>query len=659
MADDFRKEVHELWDQAENADRDNRKAALEDLEFAAGEQWDDTTREFREGGDRPFPLPCLTINTLPQFIGQVVGDRRANQTSIKVLPREDGDKQVAEVRSELIRSIELQSKAERVYTQAFEQSVTCGIGNFRIDLDYAYEDAFERDLFVRAIPNPLAVMWDPLAADPTARDAGWCFVGDRITLDEYKRRFPKATVADMFDADVCEQGWIEDDTIRVAEYWRLEERKRTIALMQDGSTQDVTDRPEADWQPLLYVAPDGSRRVRDAKCRYATMVLTNGQEELSDPFELKLPRLPIIRVMGREVWVGDRRVRFGLTRFARDPQRLKNYWRSVVAELLMGAQRANYVAAASAVKGRQGDWPNTLVYNDGSPPPVEVTGTNLAAIINEAAMCAQDMKDVTGLHDASLGMRSNEASGVAIQRRQHEGDIATIGYHDNMNAAMQEAGEVLNALIPVVYDTPRTIRVIGADEAVRLLRVNDPEFQATELVKENIDLSKGRYDVAISTGPAYMTRRQEAGTQLMELSRNTPGMMERAGDLVVKALDMPGADELAERLRPPGTVDPENMTPEQQQEMMQAQQQQAMQQQMQQQAMQIEMESAQADAALKKAQARKAEADADKSEAEAEKARMEAMKLKAELTVEGMELAAYASGELEPDLEPAVEEMTV
>ena len=643
MASDFAQEVRELFRRGDEADKTNREEAIEDLKFAAGEQWDDRVRQYRENGDRPFPLPCLTINTLPQFIGQVVGDRRANQTSIKVLPRENGDKKVAEVRSELIRSIELQSKAERIYTQSFEQAVTCGIGNFRVDLDYAYEDAFERDLFIRGIPNPLSVVWDPISSDPTGRDAEFCFVADKIMRTEYKRRFKDAADPSLFDTELMEQGWCDNDTVRIAEYWKIEERKRTVAMMVDGSVQDVTGKKPEELLGMIVIRPDGQPQMREAMCKYAVRTLTNGQEELDDPFELKISRLPIIRVMGREVWIGEKRVRFGLTRFARDPQRLKNYWRSVVAELLMGAPRANYMAAAAAIKGRQKDWANTLVYNDGAAPPQEVTGTNLAAIINEAAMCAQDMKDTTGLHDASLGVRSNEQSGVAIQRRQHEGDIATIGYHDNMNAAMQEAGEVLNQLIPVVYDTPRTIRVIGADDSVRLLRVNDPAFTETQLVKENIDIGLGRYDVSISTGPTYMTKRQEASAQLMELARGNPGLMEVAGDLVMKALDIPDADKLAERLAPQGVVEDDEMTPEQQIAKQQAD---AMQQQVQ----QMEMANATAELEKKQADARKAKADADKAEAEADLAKAEAASKRVELTLRGAELAGMAAGEVSPDM---------
>lgn len=621
---DFGKEVRDLWDDAEEADKDNRKEALADLAFAAGEHWDPAVRQYREqvGIERyGFPLPCLTINSLPQFVGQVIGDRRANATAIKVLPREDGDVKIAEIRSELIRSIELQSKAERVYNQAFEQAVTCGVGNFRIDLDYAYEDAFERDLFVRAIANPLAVLWDPLAADPTGRDAGYCFVSDKLSRDEFKRKYPKASDADALDATGLKgDGWCDEDTVRVAEYWKIEERTRQIALMMSGSVEDVTDLPEGDWQPRLWKGQDGTEepRIRKAQCKYAVMVMTNGREALSDPFELKLPRLPIIRVTGREVWVGDKRKRFGLVRFARDPARLKDYWRSVVAEKLMLSPRANYMASEDAIEGREKDWPNTLVFKGGIVPTA-ITQNDLTAIMNEAEMCSQDMKDTTGIHEASLGMNGNETSGVAIQRRQSEGDIAAIVYHDNMNGSMQEGGEVLNALIPTVYDTARTIRTVGADDGVKLLRVNDPSVPQDK--GGHIDLSVGRYDVTISTGPAYATRRQEAAAQLMELSARAPQLLEAAGDLIIGELDIPGGAKIQERVKrmiPPqilGDDADDGMSDEEKQ---QKQQQIEAAQQKQDAMEQLQFEGAQADVELKKAQAAKAGAEAMKAQAEAQ-----------------------------------------
>lgn len=643
---DFAKEVRELWTEAEEADRENRDEALIDLEFAAGEQWDERVKNYRES-NKPFPLPCLTINTLPQFVGQVVGDRRANQTSIKVLPRESGDTKVAEVRSELIRSIELQSKANRVYIQAFQQAVTCGIGNFRVDLDYADEDVFERDIFINGIANPLAVLWDPMAQDPTARDAEYCFVADRIRRAEYKRRFGEEASSTLNeDPSFRDGGWVDSDTVRIAEWWRMTEKDKTVALTADGKTIDITGKKPKDFQivvdPLtqqqvatdgqvkLFIHPStGEPYIRETKCKYATMVLTNGKEELADPFEAKLPRLPIIRVMGQEIWVGDRRVRFGLVRFARDMNRLEDYMYSVAAQKLMSAPRHDFIAQAKAIKGRENDWPNTLIYSDDAQiPPQPNTENNLQSLIAMAQIFSQKMKETTGIYEAGLGMRSNETSGIAIQRRQHEGDIATIGFHDNMDSAQQEAGEVCDAYIPIAYDTARTIRTVGMDDAIKLIRVNDPNDT------ESVDLVTGKYDVAVSTGPAYMTKRQEAASSMIEFTRAMgPQFGMRVADLVAGAQDWPKADEFAKRLRP------EDVASEDGEQDPEAMQRQAEAQAMQRQAMTLEMQAKEADTRLKIAQAEKAEADARKSAAEAEKAEAETQEIKAELLLKAASLA--------------------
>ena len=611
---DFGEEVRELWAQAEEADKANRKEAIADLEFAAPDEiaghWDPKVREYREAeGIRRygFPLPCLTINTMPQFIGQVVGDRRANQTAIKVLPREGGDVKIAEIRSELIRSIEIQSKADRVRMIAFEQQVACGIGHTRIDLDYAYEDAFDRDLFIRSIPNPMSVLWDPLAADPTGRDATYCFVSEKMKNDEFERRFPKGQKPSLFDAEMRASDWCDTDTVRVAEYWKIEERKRTIAMLADGKVVDYTGKPLDASMPVATKA-DGTPMIRDALCKYAVRQLTNGQEELGDKFELKLHRVPIIRWMGRETWIGDRRVRFGLVRYARDPARLKDYNRSVRAELLMLMPRANFIAQASAVKGREDDWPNTLVHNDGTEAPKPISAQLAAALLEEAQMFSQDMKETTGIHEAELGMKSNETSGIAIQRRQQQGDIGTIIYHDNANSAMQEEGECLNALIDITHDTARTIRTVGADESAKMLRINDPSDP------ESIDLSVGRYDVTISTGPAYATRRQEQSAQLMELASRSPKFAETVPDYIVQSLDVENADKMAERFKrtiPPQILGDEQDDGKSPEEIQQAQMasQQAMQEQQQMKELQMRLQIAQVGEA--EAKARKANAEAE------------------------------------------------
>lgn len=63
------------------------------------------------------------------------------------------------------------------------------------------------------------------------------------------------------------------------------------------------------------------------------------------------------------------------------------------------------------------------------------------------------------------------------------------------------------------------------------------------------DLSRGKYDVAITVGPSYATQRQEAVDAFTQIGQAHPEMYQFAGDIVFKNMDLPGADQLAERYK--------------------------------------------------------------------------------------------------------------
>lgn len=579
----FESKEHFLEDMRQNYqadvdfDRHNREAGIEDKQFAAGDQWDPIVLEQRKG------LPCLVINNIPQFTAQLVGDWRESRKAIKVVPSNDEDTDVASVRGDLIRGIEMQSRADRVYDSSFESLVQCGDGAFRVAVEYARDDVFDQDIFIRPIEDAFSVVWDRFSVDPTGRDAKRLYVNDRIPKEEYNRKYGDVAPGALEDGtmldsliDTC---WVDNESYQITEYWRLIQRQRLMALFENGKVFEI-DNDNMDELVREYGYPV---KTRLAWCSYAQMHLVTGFDILAGPYEYRLNRLPVIRMSGRVTTIGDRRVRYGMVRFMKDPARLKNFWRSVAAEQLGYAPKAKWMATQEAVEGREADIRKAhvsrdplLIFNDEAvfgqnvqrvdPPGIE------AALLNEATINAQDMKDVTGIHDASLGIRSNETSGRAIMARQREGDIANLTFHDNANAAVLEAGDVINQLIPQVYDGTRIARTIGEDETVKFVRLNDPYDP------DAIDMSVGMFDVALSTGTSYTTRRVEAAQAMMDAIQVWPNLMSIAGDLVAKAQDWPGADKLAERLKK--TIPPQfleegeeggglGVTPEQLQEMQQ------------------------------------------------------------------------------------------
>ena len=573
--EEFLRDMRESYEADLAFDDKNRREAIDDKKFSAGLQWDPIVLAQREG------LPNLVINNIPQFTAQLVGDWRESRKAIKVLAANDEDTDVASVRGDIIRSIENASRADRVYDSAFESLVQCGDGAFRIAVEYSRDDVFDQDIFIRPIEDALSVVWDRYSVDPTGRDAKRVFVNDRISKKEFEAKWGKdedpSTLHDQTRLNAT--GWADDHSYQLTEYWRLIERQRLMALFPNGKIFEVS----ADNMEDLIVNNGGPpAKTKVAWVSFAQMHLVTGFKVLAGPYEYRLNRLPIIRMSGRVVNIEGERVRYGVVRFMKDPARLKNFWRSVAAESLGYAPKAKWMVTESAVEGREETLRKAhtsrdpmMIFNDEAefgknvirvdPPGVE------QALLNESNINAQDMRDVTGIHEASLGMKSNETSGRAIMARQREGDVANLTFHDNGNAAVLEAGDVINQLLPQIYDGTRVMRTLGEDESVKFVRLNDP------MSPDSIDLSVGMFDVSLSTGTSYTTRRVEAAQAMMEAIQVWPELMGVAGDLVAKAQDWPGADKLAERLKktiPPHFLEEDEggglgVTPEQLNEMQQ------------------------------------------------------------------------------------------
>lgn len=574
---DFLAVARARFKQSMDANSVSRASELDDLRFAAGSpdngwQWPDQIRVGRQN-DINGARPCLTINKLTQHIRQVTNDQRQNRPAIKVIPADDnGDVQVAEVYNGLIRHIEYMSNADIAYDTACENQVTIGEGYFRVLTDYCDDLSFEQDLKIARIRSSFSVYMDPMIQDPTGADQQWCFITETMSTDEFRAQYPKAA-----DSDWDVQGigdnllqWITEDTVRIAEYFCYESEDVEIVLLADGTT---LTKAEYDEVFADFPIPPQIVNRRTSTIKKVIWTKINGAQVLERQ-EWMGKYIPIIRVVGNEYEVDGRMVVSGIVRNAKDAQRMYNYWVSNEAEMLALAPRAPFVVAAGQIEGFEDKWANAnttnypyLEYNPISeegvvvPSPQRVIPPMPSAGILQAKLgAADDIKGTTGQYDASLGQRSNETSGRAIAARQRSADVGTFHFIDNLSHAIRQCGRVLIDMIPKVYDTKRVARIIGEDGETSRVMI-DPKAEAPYQKVEQEDAilkiynpTIGRYDVVVTVGPSFNSRRQEALDGMTALVQANPELWKVIGDLLVKSMDWPGSQEMADRIKK--TIDP-------------------------------------------------------------------------------------------------------
>jgi len=566
---------------AMSAYSDSREDELDDLRFMAGSpdnqwQWPADVLATRGSvqGQTINARPCLTINKLPQHVRQVTNDQRQNRPSGKVIPADDnGDVEVAEIFDGIVRHIEYMSDADVAYDTACDNQVTYGEGYIRILTEYCRENSFDQDLKIGRIRNSFSVYMDPTIQDPTGADAQWCFITEDVTKADYSRMFPDAApVSSMLAQGVGDQSlsqWLSEDTVRIAEYFYIDHENATLNLYP-GNLTAFANTPQDKQLKAMYGGKPLKSRVVDRK--KVMWMKTNGYEVIEER-EWAGQWIPVVRVVGNEFEVDGQLHVSGLVRNAKDAQRMYNYWVSQEAEMLALAPKAPFIGYGGQFEGYEQQWKTANTTNwpylEVNPDVTDGAGGTLplpqraqppmasSGLLQAKAGASDDIKSTTGQYDSSLGARSNERSGKAILARERQGDTGTYHYVDNLARAIRHVTRQLVDMIPKIYDTERVARIVGIDGEVDMVKINpsQPEpvkkivDQAGNVIEKIYNPSVGTYDVMVTTGPGYMTKRQEALDAMGNILQTNPQLWQVAGDLFVKNMDWPGAQEMAARFK--------------------------------------------------------------------------------------------------------------
>jgi hypothetical protein len=575
MADDYDSRIQEAIEFlkfANDADTMNRQEALEDLKFGGGDQWPVELQNSRNLESRPV----ITVNKVDNYCRQVSNQQRQQRPRIKVHATNTHEDMVdAQTIQGIIRHIEVNSNADHAYDNAFEYAVRMGWGYMRVRTDYISEDSFDQEIYIDAVDNPFTVYFDPNSVLPDGSDADRCLITTMMRKDEFRKLYPDAqdggTSFTQRGTGDSQSEWITKEDIRLAEYYYTVKEKAKLYLLSDGTATFADDKDFFTRLAAYGIEVVDTRESYKKTIKYCKLTAVEVLEERDWAGKY----IPIVPVYGRHIVIGDKRKKFGMIRYAKDPQRMYNFWQTSITEGVALAPKAKWLLAEGQDEGHENDWANANIKSfpllrykqtdiDGRPAPVPVRlqpEPPQAGIMAAAAGVNDDIKSIMGIFDpAQLGQ--GNISGKAINGQQQQVDLTNFDYYDNLTRSIAHIGKICLDLIPKIYDTERVMRIIGDDGKPELLTINQRDSVGRVLN----DISVGQYDVVMETGPGYNSKRQEAVDNMLPLLSAAPDLMKVAGDLVFRNMDWPGADIIADRLaaaNPMAQIDDKSKIPPQ------------------------------------------------------------------------------------------------
>jgi hypothetical protein len=568
-----------------------RQEAQTDMEYVSGNGWPEKEKKKREDASRP----CLSFDELGQYINQLINDVRQNKRAIRVVPRGNGaNDKTAELRGNLIREIEYKSNAQTAYATAFESLCQRSYGYWKIVTCYCSEKGFDQEIRIKRIPNPDAVYFDPDCKEIDCSDAKYCYLLDQVPRKEFKKRWPDADTHDFNDEQQSlAPQWIKENSIQVAEYWRVETRKRKLLMV------DTSNGPAAMFDDEL---PDGEHDIqgeREVEERTIMQYITNGVEIL-ERHKWAGKYIPIVPLFGKELYLnestGPKRMFQSLIRLARDPQQLYNYYRTCEAELIGMTPKAPFVGYTGQFESHKEEWqavnttPRAYLQAD---PVTDATGTNvlplptrpqyeppIQALEIGAEATRQAIRSAMGLSGLPTNVqRLNDKSGVALKEINQSEDKGSFHFIDAYDMGIEYSGRIINDLIPHIYDGAREVGVRKADDTHQTVKINQ-KFTDESGQEVTFNMDEGEHEVTISTGPSYQSERDQADNFVDLLLPNLaelpidPGIKQQIFALSIRLKNLgPVGDQIFQILSPPSPGQGQQQVAQMQAQLQQTQQQ--------------------------------------------------------------------------------------
>ena len=549
--------VLSLLKEAQDYDHYNRERARKSHSFVhdVDGQWEP------EVISKMIGRPRYTFDMVTPIIDQACSTFNKSDLAVNVkAAASDTSKDQAEITSSIINSINNKSGSKPVYRCAFREMLISGISGWRVVNDWASEKSFNQDILIKNITNFIDRVWfSPKSDDPTSNDSNYAFVMSDITRNEYKSRFgdeaPSGISSDRSYSTKCSNS----DKVSIGEALYKKSSSVTLALMSNGEVYEINDDFKRIQDELTSSGVTISRTRKSTSVKVYSRFFDNNRW-LSDESLLPFSYIPVVSIYGNyEVSQGSRGYR-GITEKLMDAQRVLNYAKSREIEEGALAPRAKYWMTREQAKSdtrtlatmnTNANPIQTYTHIDGQPQPYLAGGAQInPGIAKTSEDAANIINKSAGIFSSNLGDNPLSQSGVAIETQIEQGNSGLSKYFEAMEQSLSQTAKTIVSGIPKVYDSNREITVEGLDGTVNTFAINRKilDEQTGEQVIIN-DLSKGEFNVVAKIGKSFGSKRGETVQSILEIAAIKPEILDISSDILLRNIDSPGVDEIAERVR--------------------------------------------------------------------------------------------------------------
>jgi hypothetical protein len=553
------KAVVQARSDSQEVDHDRREIMREVNSFVTNKagQWEQSIWD-RFG---TFGRPRYTFDRTKPILNQIWGEIADNEFAIRFKPMGGGaDKDTAEVMDGLARKTQNISNGEDVFEQCAKKSIAVGFAAWRVEQDWLDVDSFEQDIFIRPIHNVIDRLW-PIGyfQQPTAEDADAWTLDHLVSLDEFKERFGEDRSPMALGQDRSyDEYYYKREGILISELIYKQPVTKTLYLSPEGDILGLED-AEKEAQRLKVPLDDDRWKSRERTTYEICTRFYDGSDWLTEPEKTVFDCLPIVPIYPNFEIVDNKVITCGAIEWLMDEQRVHNYAVSTAVEDVALSPKPKTFMTKEQAAGHEKTLRDMNVSNspvqfynqvEGQNPPYQVgrAGPN-PAVSELIGMTAQAIQASSNMFEDSMARSPQDRSGVAIERVQHKGDIGQIEYFKALERAMIYTGKILSNVYPKLYTDRTVVQILREDGEFEEVTLYEQKLDEEQGVYTINDLSKGSYSVVCAIGPSYANKQEQSADKIIELGAVDPAIVQSGQDVLLRNIDTPGMDILADRAR--------------------------------------------------------------------------------------------------------------